>query len=60
MAYHDAPSLRDLGEGISSEDVHAVGTLAPLIPGYVGCVVIRSDGSRRMARVVADPLTQQR
>jgi hypothetical protein len=39
------------------EDVHAVGTLAPLVPGYVGCIVIGPDGSRRLARVVPDPLT---
>jgi hypothetical protein len=39
------------------EDVHAVGTLAPIIDGYMGCIVIRPDGSRRLARVVPDPLT---
>jgi hypothetical protein len=33
-------------------DVHAVGTMAPLIDGYVGCVVIRPDGSRVLARAV--------
>jgi len=40
------------------EDVHAVGTLAPLIPGHVGCIVIQPDGSRRLARAVPDPLAQ--
>jgi len=26
------------------DDLHAVGSLAPIIDGYVGCVVIRPDG----------------
>jgi hypothetical protein len=38
------------------DDVHAVGTLDPIVPGHVGCIVIRPDGSRYVARVVADPL----
>jgi hypothetical protein len=42
----------------AGEDVHAVGTLDPLIPGYVGCVVIRPDGSRQLARAVPDPLAE--
>ena len=41
------------------EDVHAVGSFAPLIPGSVGCVVIRPDGSRYLARVEADPLAPE-
>jgi hypothetical protein len=41
------------------EDVHAVGSLAPLIDGHVGCIVIRPDGSRYLARAVPDPLAQQ-
>jgi hypothetical protein len=36
--------------------VHAVGTLAPIIDGYIGCIVIRPDGSRQLARAVPDPL----
>jgi hypothetical protein len=40
-------------------DVHAVGTLAPLIDGYVGCIVIGPEG-RRLARVVPDPLAQRK
>jgi hypothetical protein len=40
--------------------VHAVGTLAPLIDGYIGCIVIRPDGSRYLARAVPDPLAQQK
>ncbi|MGH2974643.1 MAG: hypothetical protein ACRDLL_07230 [Solirubrobacterales bacterium] len=38
------------------EDLHAVGSTAPLFPGYVGCIVIGADGSRRLARVMPDPL----
>ena len=42
----------------AGDDVHAVGTLAPIIDGAVGCVVVRPDGSRYLARVMADPLAQ--
>jgi hypothetical protein len=42
------------------DDLHAVGSTAPLFPGTVGCVVIAPDGSRRLARVMPDPLAQQR
>jgi hypothetical protein len=38
------------------EDLHAVGSLAPIVPGCVGCIVIRPGGSRQLARVVPDPL----
>ncbi len=38
------------------EDLHAVGSTAPLLPGYVGCIVIAPDGTRRMAGMVPDPL----
>ena len=34
----------------AGEDVHAVVSLAPIVAGYVGCIVIRSDGSRDLAR----------
>jgi hypothetical protein len=30
-----------------------------MIPGHVGCVVIKPDGSRQLARVEPDPLAQQ-
>jgi hypothetical protein len=40
------------------DDVHAVGMLAPLIPGAIGCVVLRPDGSRYLARVMPDPLAR--
>ena len=39
-------------------DVHAIGTLAPIVNGYIGCIVIRPDGSRELARTVPDPLAQ--
>src|SRR5215213_7601320 len=42
----------------AGDDVHVVGSLDPTIPGHVGCVVIRSDGSRVLARAVPDPLAQ--
>ena len=38
--------------------MHAVGSLQPLAPA-VGCIVIKPDGSRYVARAVADPLAQQ-
>jgi hypothetical protein len=41
----------------AGQDLHAIGSLAPLAPGYVGCIVIRPDGTRHLARAVPDPLT---
>jgi hypothetical protein len=41
------------------DDLHAVGSLAPLAPGHVGCIVIRPDGRRFLARVVPDPLADR-
>jgi hypothetical protein len=41
------------------DDVHAVGTLGSFIPGHVGRIVIRPDGSRFLARAVPDPLAEQ-
>ena len=35
----------------AGEDVHAVGSLAPVVDGCIGCIVIRSDGTRHLARV---------
>jgi hypothetical protein len=46
-----APTSPTPGEG-----VHAVGSLAPIVEGHVGCIVIRPDGSRHLAHVMADPL----
>jgi hypothetical protein len=42
------------------EDVHAVGSMAPLVEGHVGCIVIRPDGTRYLARVEPDPLAQRK
>ena len=48
----------DGGPGIffanAGEDVHAVGSLSPLAPA-VGSIVVKPDGSRFLARVMADP-----
>ena len=44
----------------AGEDLHAVGSLAPIIDGYIGCIVIKPDGRRYVARAVPDPLAQQR
>jgi hypothetical protein len=41
----------------AGEDVHAIGSTSLLFPGTIGCVVIAPDGTRRLARVVPDPLT---
>ena len=43
----------------AGEDVHAVGSLAPLAP-VIGCLVIQPDGGRRLAHVVPDPLAGQK
>jgi hypothetical protein len=40
------------------QDVHVVGSLDSLVPGHVGCIVIKPDGSRYLARAVPDPLAQ--
>jgi hypothetical protein len=41
------------------EDVTVVGSLDPIIPGHIGCIVIKPDGSRKIAQAVPDPLAQQ-
>ena len=50
----------DGGAGVyfsnAGEDLHAVGSLAPLVPGYIGCIIVKPDGSRQVARAVPDPL----
>lgn len=38
----------------AGDDLHAVGSMAPLVPGYVGCIVIGPDGSQALARVERD------
>jgi hypothetical protein len=42
----------------AGDDVHAVGKLDPLVPRCIGCIVIRPDGSRYLARAVPDPLAE--
>ena len=54
----------DGGDGVyfanAGEDVHAVGSLGPIVEGYVGCIVIRPETAvRYLARVQPDPLAQQ-
>jgi hypothetical protein len=40
------------------DDLHAYGSLNPIVPGHVGCIVIQPDGTRRLARAVPDPLAE--
>ena len=61
----DGGGFRDEGDGANGftfanagDDLHAVGPTAPLLPGYVGCIVFAPDGSRRLAQVMPDPLAQ--
>jgi hypothetical protein len=39
----------------AGDDVHAVGSLAPIVEGHVGCIVIRPDGSGELAPSDARP-----
>lgn len=52
----------DGGDGVYfanyGEDVHAVGSLDPLVPRAIGCIVIKPDGSRFVARAMPDPLAE--
>ena len=53
----------DGGKGVffanAGDDVHAVGSLAPVIDGHLGVLVIQPDGSRYIAGVRPDPLAGQ-
>ena len=40
------------------DDLIAFGSLAPIVDGYIGCIVIKPDGSRYVARAVPDPLAE--
>jgi hypothetical protein len=42
----------------AGEDVHAVGSLDPIVPGHVGLIVIDRGGGRRVASAVPDPLAE--
>ena len=44
----------------AEEDLHVVGSLDPLVPGFIGCIVIKPDGSRYVAQVMPDPLAGQK
>ncbi len=52
----------DGGNGVyfanAGADVHAVGSMAPAFP-VIGCIVIKPDGSRRLAQVQPDPLAEE-
>ena len=37
-------------------DVHVVGSVDPLVEGYVGCIVVKPDGTRVLAQAMPDPL----
>jgi hypothetical protein len=43
----------------AGNDVHAVGSLAPIVDGHIGCFVIQPDGSRYLAHVEPDPLADR-
>jgi hypothetical protein len=38
------------------EDLHAYGSLDPIVPGYIGCIVIQPGGGRYLAHALPDPL----
>jgi hypothetical protein len=42
----------------AGEDLHAVGSIDPIVPGHIGCIVIKPDGSRYVAQATPDPLAQ--
>jgi hypothetical protein len=44
----------------AGDGAHAVGTLAPIIEGYIGLHRDQSDGGRYLARAVRDPLAQRK
>jgi hypothetical protein len=41
------------------DDVHSVGSVDPLVPGHIGLIEIKPDGSRVLVSVEPDPLAQQ-
>lgn len=44
----------------AGEDLHHYGSLDPLVPGHIGCIVIKPDGGRYVAQAVPDPLAEQK
>jgi hypothetical protein len=43
----------------AGDDLHAIGSVAPIVPNAIGCVVIREDRSRYLAKVMPDPLAER-
>ena len=43
----------------AGDDLHAVGSLDPIVPGHIGCIVIKPDGSRYV-HAEPDPLAGQK
>jgi len=41
------------------DDLHAYGSLDPIVPGHIGCIAIRPDGTRVILWVEPDPLAQR-
>lgn len=40
----------------AGNDLHVIGTMAPMIPGRIGLVAIHADGTRELLRVIEDPI----
>lgn len=40
-------------------DLHVIGTLDQIVDDHIGCIVIKPDGSRYVARAVPDPLGRE-
>jgi hypothetical protein len=43
----------------AGDDLHVIGSMAPIVDGALGCIVVAADGTRRVVRVMPDPLAQQ-
>ena len=43
-----------------NDELHAVGSLAPLIEGAIGLIAIKPDHTRQLVHVQPDPLAQER
>jgi hypothetical protein len=50
----------DTGAQLScnGDDLVAIGSLDPLVPGMLGAIAIHDDGTRRLGQVVPDPLAE--
>jgi hypothetical protein len=38
------------------EDLHVYGSLDPVVPGHVGCLIFDPNGGRTLRQVVPDPI----